>query len=206
MDEVGVLVIAEAAVEDVNEELFRGGVLDGRHEFDPFFEVARHPVGGGDEDLVIATLVEVEDAHVFELLVDDGDDFDVLGFLAFAGFEAADATDVELDFDARFGGGVEGIDHVDVFERVHLGDDAGFFTFEGAGRFFFDETDEGALDLVGCGNQSTKVLQLAAAGDGVEEDGGVGPVFGTAGEEGDVGVEAGGELVVVSGAEVDVAF
>jgi len=150
--------------------------------------------------------VEVEDAHVFELLIDDGDDLDVFGFLAFASFEAADAADVEFDFDACFGGGVEGVDHVDVFKRVHLGHDAGFFPFEGAGGFFFDEVDEGAFDLGGGGDEGSEVFELGAAGDGIEEDGGITSVFRAAGEVGDVGVKARGDLVIVSGGEVDVAF
>jgi hypothetical protein len=44
--------------------------------------------------------VEVEEAGVFEEAVDDGDDFDVFREFRIAGFEAADAADVEFDFDA----------------------------------------------------------------------------------------------------------
>ena len=85
--------------------------------------------------------MEVKNPHVFELLIDDGDDFDIFGLLSFAGFEAANATDIKLDFHACFGGSVEGFDHVDVFVGIHLGHDVGCLTFEGAGCFFFDEGD-----------------------------------------------------------------
>ena len=102
--------------------------------------------------------MEIEDSHVLELLVDDGDDFDVLGLLAFTGFETANTTDVELDFNPRFGGSIEGFDHVDVFEGIHLGHDMGCFTLEGAGCFFFDEGDEGSLDLGGSWDEDFEVF------------------------------------------------
>ena len=158
LNEVGVLVVFEAGVEDVDEEFFVFRTQYGRHEFDPLFEVAAHPIGRADEDFLVSTLVEIEDSHMLEFLVDDGDDFDVFSFFAFAGFEAANATDIKLDFNACFGGPVEGFDHVDVFEGIHLSHDVGCFTFEGAGCFFFDEGDEGSLDLGGSWDEDFEVF------------------------------------------------
>ena len=149
--------------------------------------------------------MEVKNPHVFELLIDDGDDFDIFGLLSFAGFEAANATDIKLDFHACFGRSVEGFDHVDVFEGIHLGHDVGCFTFQGAGCFFFDEGDEGPLDLGGSRDEDFEVFQFGAPGDGVEEDGRVGAEVGAGSEVRDVGVETGGEFVVVSRGQVDVA-
>ena len=54
-------------------------------------------------------------------------------------------------------------------------------------------------------DQALEAQQLRAAGDGVEEERGVVAILRLAGEIGDVGVEPGGGLVVVAGAEVDVA-
>ena len=121
LDGEGVGVVLEAGFEVGDEAAAAEGVLDGDEEFDAFFEVAGHPVGGGDEDLRSAAVVEVEDPGVFEEAVDDGDHGDVAGSLAAAGFEAADAADVEFDFDAGAGGLVEGVDDVVVLEGVHLG-------------------------------------------------------------------------------------
>lgn len=61
---------------------------------------------------------------MFEEAVDDGDDLDVFRVFGIAGFEAADAADVEADIDAGLGGFVEGLDDVGVLEGVGFGDDA----------------------------------------------------------------------------------
>jgi hypothetical protein len=102
--------------------------------------------------------MEVKDAHVLELLVNDGDDLDILGFFSFAGFEATNSPDVEFDFDSGFRCGIKSIDHFLVLQGIHFGHDAGFFAFEGAGRFFFDKADECALDLRGSGNEDAEIL------------------------------------------------
>ena len=63
-------VIFEGGVENALQALPAGLVLDRDHEFDPFVEVARHPVGRGDKHQRAATVVEGEDAGVFEVAVD----------------------------------------------------------------------------------------------------------------------------------------
>jgi len=79
-------VVLEEGFEDADEAAFEGFFLDGDHEFHAFFEVAAHPIGGGDEDFGVASLVEVEEARVFEEAVDDGDDLDVFRVFGIAGF------------------------------------------------------------------------------------------------------------------------
>ena len=49
-DAPGVAIIVEIGFEDFDEAALDGFFLDGDHQLDAFFEVARHPVSGGDED------------------------------------------------------------------------------------------------------------------------------------------------------------
>ena len=93
-------VVEEEGFQDADEAAFECRFLDRDHEFDAFFEIACHPVGRGDVNSGIAAAVEVEKARVFEEAVDDGDDLDIFRVFWVAGFEAADAADVEADFDA----------------------------------------------------------------------------------------------------------
>ena len=205
LDLEGVGVVLEAGLEVANEAAAAGGVFDGDEELDTFFKVAGHPVGRGDEDLGGAAVVEVKGPGVFEEAVDDGDDADVFGGLASAGFEAADAADVELDVDAGAGRLVEGIDDVGVLQRIHLGHDAGLFAMVGAVGLGFDEFEDALLHEGRRREEFFETDEFGSSGDRVEDEGGIGAVLGTAGEVGKVGVELCGGLVVVAGAEVDVA-
>ena len=99
-DARGLGLVVEVGFEDADESAFEGGLGDGDHQLDAFFEVAGHPIGGGDVDFRIAALEEMEDAGVFEEAIDYGNDFDVFRMFRIAGFEAADAADVEFDFNA----------------------------------------------------------------------------------------------------------
>ena len=58
------------------------GVLDRDHHLDATMEVARHPVGARDVDLVLAAVREVEDAPVLEEAVDDRAHLDGLAHAA----------------------------------------------------------------------------------------------------------------------------
>ena len=52
--------------------------LDREHQLDALVEVARHPVGARQVDLLVAAVQEVVDARVLEEAIDDGDDLDVV--------------------------------------------------------------------------------------------------------------------------------
>ena len=55
------------------------GIFDREHDLDAAAEVARHPVGRGEEDLRLVAVLEIGDPRVLEVLVDDADDPDVVG-------------------------------------------------------------------------------------------------------------------------------
>jgi len=66
------------------------GIFDGEERLDPPPEVARHPVGAGEEDLGVAAVLEVENAAVLEVLVHDARDPDGLRHARQPGTQTAD--------------------------------------------------------------------------------------------------------------------
>ena len=78
-----------------------GLVLDRRDQLDPVVEVARHQVGGADEDAGLLAALEGVDPRVLEEAADDRDDPDVLRDPGHARAQAADAAHVEVDLRPR---------------------------------------------------------------------------------------------------------
>ena len=115
-------------------------VGDGEHDFDPLVEVAFHPVRRADEDALFPTMMEGEDAHVLEVLVNDRDDLDI-----FSRLETANASDIELNIDSGIGCAVERVDDIPIFQRIHLGADLRFFSFERFLGLVIDQLDDFAL-------------------------------------------------------------
>ena len=50
LDAPSIAVVLEIRFQDTNEATLDRFLLDGDHQLDAFFEISRHPVGGGDED------------------------------------------------------------------------------------------------------------------------------------------------------------
>ena len=73
----GLGIVLEVGIQNSNETTFQRGLLDGDHQLDTFFQIARHPVCGRDVNPTVAPLMEIEQAGVFEVAVDHGDHFDV---------------------------------------------------------------------------------------------------------------------------------
>ena len=192
-------------LQDVRESFAGFFVLHGHEQLDSLAQVAIHEIGAGDEDGVFATLAEPEDAGVLQVAVDDADDADVFAQALHTRAEAADAADVEANLHARVGGFVERLDHLAVFEGVHLEHDLSGLALAGTLALAADEGDETFTQAEGCHRDLLEMHEAGAAGDGIEERGGIAAEFGAASEHADVGVELGGGFVVVSGAEVHVA-
>ena len=123
-----------------------------------------------------------------------------------AGPERADAANVEPDARRRPARrGVQRVDDLFVDERVHLRDDLGRLARFGAAPLAVDQPQEPPAKL---GRRHHELLQprrIRVAGQRAEERGRVlGDRLGR-GHQAEVGVEPGGPLVVVAGAEVHVA-
>jgi hypothetical protein len=208
LHEAGLGVVTEVAFEDlVAETPFGGRVVDGEEDFAAFVEVAGHPVGGAAEDFFGAAVGEPEDAAVLEEAADDGADADIFAESGDAGAKGAHAADDEVDLDSGCGGSVEGFDGAGVEQAVHLGDDAGGLAGAGVLGFAGDEC-EGVASEGKRGDEegAVSVFRGLPAGGEVAEDAedGFGDL-GASGEEADVGVKAGGDGVIVPGAEMGVA-
>ena len=110
----------------------------GRHEFDAVVEIPRHPVGGREEDVLLAAVIEAEDAAVFEEAADDAAHADVFADVLESGAQHADAAHDEVDFDACGRGFVELGDDEAVEKRVHLRRNVGTFAPLGVRYFPLD--------------------------------------------------------------------
>ena len=95
--------VGELDLEDLAHLGLEPRVEDGEGDLDAVVEVARHPVGGGEEVLGRAAVLEVEDPGVLEEAVDDRDHADALGQPRHAGPQAADAAHDEVDLARRPG-------------------------------------------------------------------------------------------------------
>ena len=200
----GVFGVDAHAFEDFAEAFAQGRGFDGGDGFDAPVEVAVHPVGGADEEFLVAAVEEMIDAGMLEESAEDADDADVFGQSRDAGAQAAEAADDEVDFHAGLRGGVERLDDFRVLEGVHLGDDAGFAAGRGRARprgGFSGET----LAHVDRRDEQLAVIALErTAGEVVEEVDHVVGDLRVAGEQAEIGVELGGAGVVVAGADVAV--
>jgi hypothetical protein len=101
-----------------------GRLLDRRDRLDAPVEVARHPVGRADVDLLLAAVEKVVRPTVLQEPAHDADHADGLADTRQTGPQAADAADDEVHRHACLRRLVEGDDQLRVHQRVHLGDDA----------------------------------------------------------------------------------
>ena len=96
------------------------GGFDRHGQLDAVVEVARHQVGRGDVDRVLAVALEGVDARVLEQPPDDRDDADVLRDPGQPGRRQQIPRTFRSTLHARLRGRVERADAAPVDERVHL--------------------------------------------------------------------------------------
>ncbi len=190
----------------VSSSSARSSSDDDRHgELDAVVEVARHQVGGGDVDRVLAVALEGVDARVLEQPPDDRDDADVLRDAGHAWAQAADAAHVEVDLHAGLRGAVERADAAAVDERVHLHRDPRRRVGASAPRSCARSRSMIPSRSWFGRHQHLAVVQRApVAGQVVEHVGDVGADLLVGREQAEVGVQARRRGVVVAGADVHV--
>ena len=143
---------------------------------------------------------EADDAAVFQKAADDGFDADVFRQALDPRPHAADAADDQADLHPGARGGVEGVDHLGVDQAVHLGPDFGRPPGAGMGGLLRDQIKEARLEGDGRDGEVFQPFGLHIARQVIEHLGGIAPQRGIAGEEAEVGVDAGGDRVVIAGA------
>ena len=210
-DPPALLVVGEIGDHDLAEDLLVDGrIEDGHDRLDPAVEVARHHVGRADEDLGFrrrqaVAVAEAIDAGVLEEAPDDRLHADALGQAGNAGPETADAAHDEVDLDAGLAGVVERVDDLRIDQRVHLHPDLRRAAGLGVGHFRRDETEDGPPQHMRRDRQALQRLRLRIAGDVVEDARDIAGDCRIGREERQVGVDARRDLMIVAGADMDVA-
>ena len=119
--------------------------------------------------------------------------------------KAAESANDQIDRNAGVRGLAQGFDHVRVFQLVHLGDDAGGLAGALVLYFAMDQVEQPRPHGHRSDQDGVEIGLIGVAGQVVEEiDHVVGDAM-VAGEQADIGIEARGLHVVVSGADVHVA-
>src|SRR5690349_20359760 len=92
-------VVVPHEEEQVTEGLAVPGILDRGDRFDAPVEIAGHPVGRADVDLLVAAVQEVERARVLQESPYDADHPDRAAHAGEPRAQAADSADDEIDWD-----------------------------------------------------------------------------------------------------------
>ena len=149
--------------------------------------------------------VEGEEAAVLEEAADHAAHADVLAQLRHARPQRADAAHEELDLRPCRGSGVELVDHLRVRQAVDLDPDPRLLARLGRSGDQPDLLDQPLAERERRHEQLAELARPPESGQVVEEVGDVGGDVLVGGEEPVVLVGAGGDGVVVAGAQVDVA-
>ena len=206
----GLLGVLEIGEHDLVEDLgVDGRVLDRHQHLDTAVEVARHPVGGRDEQPGMfgrqaVAVGEGQDAAVLQEPPDDRADVDGLAEARHAGAQAADAADDQVDDHAGLARFVQLFDQLGVDQAVELQPDAGRLPGARVGNLGIDQ----AVQLRPHGQRRHaelfEVRRLDVAGDVVQHLRGVARQQRLGGEERQVGVDARRRRMIIAGAEVHV--
>ena len=113
--------------------------VDRAADLDPVVQVARHQVGRGDVDFLVAAVMEHHDPWVLEETVNDADGLNIVAQTGHAGLQAAHATDDNADFDPGLAGLVQLHDAVFIGQAVEFEEDFGLFSLLGVFDFVVDQ-------------------------------------------------------------------
>src|SRR5690606_2607303 len=134
----------------------------------------------------------------------DGDDPDVFAHTRHARAQAADAPHDQVDLHPRRRRTVQRLDHVGIYQRVHLGHDPTLASLPRVLGLPRDGLQQARLHPARGYHQLAVARGDGKAGQHVEQVGQVGAQLWVGTEQAEVGVEPGGAGVVVAGADVDV--
>lgn len=184
----------------------KGGVENGKDDFDAAMEVAGHQIGAAKVDDGIASIGKNVDTAVFKVAIDNAANVDVFAQARDAGAEAADAANEELDGDTFLGAGVERLDDFGIDEGVGFDENSGRSTGAVMRRFAVNIFEEAGDKIEGGDEEFIKVGGLGHAGEDIEERGDFGGEAGAGGEEAKIGIKPGGAGVVIARAEVKIGL
>ena len=204
------LIVLEIRHHDLAEHLFvHGGIEDGAQHLDPPIEIARHHVGRRDVDgglgmrqAVAAT--EAIDAAVLEKAAHDRLDPDVLRQARQARPQAADPAHDEVDGNSGQGRLIKKVDDLGIDQCVVLHPDRGGTSLLGMGDLL---TDMLANSVPQRERRHRHLLELGRrriAGHVIENARDIARDHRIGGEERQIRVAAGGDRMVVAGADMHI--
>jgi hypothetical protein len=180
------------------------GVLDGKQDFDPPIQIARHEIRAAEEDLLVTTVAEVVDPRVLQKPADYRGHGDVLADARHSRPETADSTHLEIDLNAGLRGLVQRSDAGLVDKRVHLESDPARAVPLVTADLTLDSGDHGPPHAVRRDEDLAVLLFAGVAGKSIEEVGDVSRRLRIAGEIAEIAIDLGGHRIVVSGTEMHV--
>ena len=146
----------------------KASILDRSDNLDASIEVARHPVGGSEIQLLLAVVGEIEDARMLQKAADDADDSDAIADPWYSRSKAADAAHDQVDVDSSLRGIVEMLDDVRIDQRIHFGDNARWFPRSGQLRFPVHHLGESRAHVARCYEQVSEKILTREAGQRIE--------------------------------------
>src|SRR5262245_43355172 len=161
--------IGQLDLENLVDLRLQHGVEHGEGHLDAMVEVPGHPVPGGQPVLGLAVVLEVEDARVLQIAVDDGDGADAVGQAGHAGSQAADAAHDQVDLHAGLARRVQLLDDGGIDEAVHLGDEPSRAPRARVVGLPPDALDEAVAQVGGSDQQVVEAARLGVAGEHVEQ-------------------------------------
>ncbi len=118
--------------------------------------------------------------------------------------QAADAAHHQIDLHAGIARPVERIDDAGIDQGIDLGPDLRRAACLGVGNLLVDVLEKARLEIDRRQRELLEVLGLGIAGDEIEQPRRIAAERRIAGEEGEVGIDLGGDRVIVAGAVMHV--
>ena len=204
LQDAGLLRILQLCLKDKQYLLFARFVFQRKNEFNPFVEIARHPVGASHIDPFHAAVVEIEDPGMFQKVSYDGTHCDRLADAGYADLQAADPAYDQVDPDTGRRGFIQGRDDLPVTEGIHFGDDACRISLSGLLFLRTDHTQEPVAHPYRCHNQFIPVIRFRIAGNHIEHCRSIFTDPLVAGKETAVRILFCRRIVIVSCAQMDI--
>src|SRR5712671_55652 len=124
----GLALITQADVEDFPKPFSRAARGNGRHYFNAFRKISKHPVGGSDVKLALDRIFlagrEIKDAGVLKEATDNRPYANPFATSRYTRPQTTEAADHNVDGHAGGGCVAQGFNQIGRLELIHLDDDA----------------------------------------------------------------------------------
>ena len=140
------------------------GIKDGKGDFDAAVQIARHPVGRGEEILGITIIMKIKEASMFEVAVNNRNHPNPFGYARQPRPQAADTTHDKINLYTRLAGGIQLLNHGRVNQTVDLGNDSGRLALQSVFCFAPNPLNHALSHTGGSDQEMMKRLRTGIAG------------------------------------------